>query len=159
MEIRRSYDRLISTMGFPILVRWHLYIESGPWCFRGKASIAILLNTQPCISSCLGAKTEHISQSELTRNHHATLLSNWGILTLSRQLTAYSKWNHHEIHICLLWCLPLHIVTNIFIKCYLWLSYNKPLLTDTLYKQVSTSEININQSIIPIGMLFSFFIS
>ena len=30
MEIRRSYDRLISTMGFPILVRWHLYIESAP---------------------------------------------------------------------------------------------------------------------------------
>ena len=31
VEIRRSYDRLISTMGFPILVRQHLYIESGPW--------------------------------------------------------------------------------------------------------------------------------
>ena len=31
VEIRRSYDGLISTMGFPILVRWHLYIESGPW--------------------------------------------------------------------------------------------------------------------------------
>ena len=30
MEIRRSYDRLISTMGFPILARRHLYIESGP---------------------------------------------------------------------------------------------------------------------------------
>ena len=30
MEIRRSYDRLISTMGFPILLRQHLYIESGP---------------------------------------------------------------------------------------------------------------------------------
>ena len=30
MEIRRSYDRLISTMGFPILVRRHLYIELGP---------------------------------------------------------------------------------------------------------------------------------
>ena len=30
MEIRPSYDRLISTMRFPILVRWHLYIESGP---------------------------------------------------------------------------------------------------------------------------------
>ena len=30
MEIRRSYDRLISTMGFPILVRQHLYTESGP---------------------------------------------------------------------------------------------------------------------------------
>ena len=30
VEIRRSHDRLISTMGFPILVRWHIYIESGP---------------------------------------------------------------------------------------------------------------------------------
>ena len=30
VEIRPSYDRLISTMGFPILVRRHLYIESGP---------------------------------------------------------------------------------------------------------------------------------
>ena len=31
MEIRRSYDHLISTMVFPIPVRRHLYIESGPW--------------------------------------------------------------------------------------------------------------------------------
>ena len=31
VEIRRSYDRLISTMGFPILVRLHLYIDSRPW--------------------------------------------------------------------------------------------------------------------------------
>ena len=30
MEIRQSYDRLISTMGFPLPVRWHLNIESGP---------------------------------------------------------------------------------------------------------------------------------
>ena len=30
VEIRRSYDRLISTMGFPILVRWRLYNDSGP---------------------------------------------------------------------------------------------------------------------------------
>ena len=30
VEIRRSYDRLISAMGFPLLVRRHLYIESGP---------------------------------------------------------------------------------------------------------------------------------
>ena len=27
----RSWDRFISTMGFPLLVRWHLYIEPGPW--------------------------------------------------------------------------------------------------------------------------------
>ena len=30
VEIRRSYDRLISTMGFPIPVRRHLNIESRP---------------------------------------------------------------------------------------------------------------------------------
>ena len=30
IDIRRSYDRLIFIMGFPLLVRWHLYIESGP---------------------------------------------------------------------------------------------------------------------------------
>ena len=32
VEIRRSYDRLISTMGFPIRVRQHLYIESRQCC-------------------------------------------------------------------------------------------------------------------------------
>ena len=36
MEISRSYDRLISTMGFPTLVRCHLYIESGPWSWNWK---------------------------------------------------------------------------------------------------------------------------
>ena len=30
MDIRRSYDRLIFTMEFPILVRWHLYLNQGP---------------------------------------------------------------------------------------------------------------------------------
>ena len=30
VEIRRSYNRLISTMRFPILVRWHLYLLNQP---------------------------------------------------------------------------------------------------------------------------------
>ena len=42
VEIRRSYDRLISTMGFPILVRWHLYIESGPRYLHMKQSFITL---------------------------------------------------------------------------------------------------------------------
>ena len=29
VEVRRSYDHLISTLELPILVRWHLYIELG----------------------------------------------------------------------------------------------------------------------------------
>ena len=31
VEIWWSYNLLISTMGFPTLVRWHLFIESQPW--------------------------------------------------------------------------------------------------------------------------------
>ena len=38
MPLWRSYDCLISTMGFPILVRQHLYIESGP-----RSSAAMVL--------------------------------------------------------------------------------------------------------------------
>ena len=30
LKIRRSLDHLIFNMGIPILVRWHLYIETGP---------------------------------------------------------------------------------------------------------------------------------
>ena len=33
VEIRQSYDCLISTMRFPLLVKWYLHIESRP-CFR-----------------------------------------------------------------------------------------------------------------------------
>ena len=34
VEIKRSQDRLISAMGFAILVRWHIFIESGSRCLR-----------------------------------------------------------------------------------------------------------------------------
>ena len=34
-RIRRSYDRLVSRMGFPIQIRL-LYCESGPWWLAGK---------------------------------------------------------------------------------------------------------------------------
>ena len=50
MEIRRSYDRLISTMRFPILVRRPLYFESGPdgWpynnCFGSPFSMSQVQN-------------------------------------------------------------------------------------------------------------------
>ena len=30
LKIRQSWDRLILNMGIPMLVRWHLYIETGP---------------------------------------------------------------------------------------------------------------------------------
>ena len=39
---QKSYDRLISTMGFPILVRCHLYTELGPWPISSRViSVAL----------------------------------------------------------------------------------------------------------------------
>ena len=52
VEIRWSYDRLISTMGFPILVRWHLHIESGP---RLSYSTSAWVNWR--IENCTTQKT------------------------------------------------------------------------------------------------------
>ena len=48
MEIRRSYDRLISTMGFPILVRRDLYIESGPWLQYADVIFCTCWKRFPC---------------------------------------------------------------------------------------------------------------
>ena len=45
VKIRRSYDRLISTMGFPILVRWHLYIQSGPWVLFQYCMKCLIIKT------------------------------------------------------------------------------------------------------------------
>ena len=47
MEIRRSYDRLISTMGFPILVRRHLYIESGTRAVHEQRSLCKCIDNPP----------------------------------------------------------------------------------------------------------------
>ena len=49
METRRSYDHLISTMGFPVLVRQHLYIESGPRSFKGSHCHVITTTLCQCI--------------------------------------------------------------------------------------------------------------
>ena len=53
VEIRRYYDCLISTMGFPIPVRQHLHIESGPWFRRRTAYISMACRlAQDCGNSC-----------------------------------------------------------------------------------------------------------
>ena len=46
---KRSYDRLISTIWFPILVRWHLYIDSEP-CFPNCVVVPIHIPNQGAVS-------------------------------------------------------------------------------------------------------------
>ena len=60
VEIRQSYDCLISTMVFPVLVRQYLDIESGPRQDIRRVVMALLLNP----SRCLWKKTNMLWQVE-----------------------------------------------------------------------------------------------
>ena len=62
MKIRQSYDRLISTMGFPILVRCHLYIESGHgWVCNQVDAVSPLNNGSTYIYTNLFTDSNRIS--------------------------------------------------------------------------------------------------
>ena len=61
VEIRRSYDRLISTMGFPILLGWHLHIESSHWRRPALKWIKLAQNTRCNMAS--------FSHTDLINNH------------------------------------------------------------------------------------------
>ena len=83
VEIRRSYDRLISTMVFPILTRRHLFVESGPstsqelcpllWRHNGRGGVS---NHQPhdCLFNRLfghgSKKTSKLRVTGLLRGIH-----------------------------------------------------------------------------------------
>ena len=49
VERRRPYDRLLSTVGFPVLVGWHLYIVSSPGFFFFYASENSFLLQDECV--------------------------------------------------------------------------------------------------------------
>ena len=67
--IKYKYDRLISKMGFPILVRRHLYIELGPRSLSIRLSVATVLRAYPCTSSCLWVIPPDCT-SEWTHRYH-----------------------------------------------------------------------------------------
>ena len=81
MEIRRSHDRLISTMGFPILVRWYLYIESGPRFFSSPLSSPFITFHR---LACLGRGA--LSSSVLKHSWHTSYTVEVGDLWLCSML-------------------------------------------------------------------------
>ena len=54
VEIRRYYNRLISKMGFPMLLRWHLYIESGLGedIWRHRSRYCLSRGNEPLLHKC-----------------------------------------------------------------------------------------------------------
>ena len=94
VEIRRSYDHLISTMGFPILVRWHLYIESGLRLGSHVLMIFVL-----CIGGLVGTNITYIYGTLLVLSMHfsqwwPSLLLQWDIYTMShmQMVMSYLIW-------------------------------------------------------------------
>ena len=63
MKIRRSYDHLISKMRFPILVRWHLYIESGA---RAVQALFVIICPEPLGASQTTPKQHSHYNKKLT---------------------------------------------------------------------------------------------
>ena len=65
MEIRRSYDHIISTMGFHILVRQYLYIESRPESFKRNCDKDVLCKQKSTFCGCRGPhfRAVHIPSS------------------------------------------------------------------------------------------------
>ena len=95
MEIRRSYNRFNSTMGFPILVRWHLYIESGPWL----QSLYLSIKTDTCLlGDCPVLVTDdsikHVSQAVNNFQYYFVqqITSFKRTDEVSRNLTAQKCW-------------------------------------------------------------------
>ena len=80
MEIRRSYNRLISTMGFLVPTRYHLYIESGPWYEYQKTELwPCIIFIQVCFMDIIILFAAHI-RGKWKQIGHSKLYS-W-ILTL-----------------------------------------------------------------------------
>ena len=118
MEIRRSYDSLISKMGFPILVRWHFHIESGsrhkiPWdasainalfiyCLH-QSPVLIFVSFKMLIGNLVGAHLtpnaeRSIYMAMLTRGrerlpcaHHAWFVQRFKYLT---NICDINIWRH-----------------------------------------------------------------
>ena len=84
VEMRWSYDRLIPTMGFPIPVRLHLYIESAP---RISDSPCPTWNIAPHKTSCAKSWHWHFSQWPYTQDGQRP----W-VLCLALMSCVMSSW-------------------------------------------------------------------
>ena len=86
MDIRQSYDLLISTLWFPVLVRQYLYIESEPWlifrcsCYQGKVAVFVVI-CYMCESSVIQGspvRTQSVFSEVLTVDtRYSTLYISW----------------------------------------------------------------------------------
>ena len=113
VEIRWSYD-LIPTMGFPILVRWHLYIESEPCTSWGGCC-----GERPCTDGC----------------HYISILYNMlSLVIASHILAASSYWIPSPYY----W--QFHIGSQVKTSCaHKWGQYTPALISTHPIKKYPTN--------------------
>ena len=100
VEIWRSLDDRISTMEFPILVRWHTYIELTSWRIVWQIIIQFGIRMYPVTDSC---KT--VGQSQ--RSHYSSR---------SKSQNGNNSWHIHLLIYLsispLVLKIPLHYITR-----------------------------------------------
>ena len=83
-----SYDRLISAMGFPTLVRRHLYIESAPCClFKRAAQETTTDRRSPRVAQSRRPVAYFMARAPMQVPHHGL----WSIAALKMNLSYASK--------------------------------------------------------------------
>ena len=87
MEIRRSLDRLISAMGYPILIRFYLCIESGPSCSITKVF---------CTNNQFPQKIKIQTRRKLPR-----VIWGW-------EYSSHMELLHYTVNLGLSWCQHCH---------------------------------------------------
>ena len=67
VDIRQLQDRLISTVGFPVLITWYLYTESAPWSSWALYRVTHMLRCFPImmVVGYLQKSNENWSQDKL----------------------------------------------------------------------------------------------
>ena len=105
LEITRSRNRLIFRIGIPILVRWHLYIETAPWApdcnqLVWRAVWMNVSNATPKASDIYKTPVHFINGISIViqirwkfRFSLASILTKWSLHAFVHATTAVLSWH------------------------------------------------------------------
>ena len=100
VEIRRSNDRLISTMGFPTLARY-LYIESGLWSILPISfkvtSITVASHTRHDVTSHWRLFVQQLIHVNMIEKHVIMSLTLLNALVKQPRIVWVNTWWRHEM--------------------------------------------------------------
>ena len=87
-------------MGFPILVRWHLYIEWGPWYFK-QTVLTQLIEGEWCIYASVDETIIGSDKGLSPGRHQAIIWTNAGIFLIWTLRTNFSQIRYFHYRKCI----------------------------------------------------------